>query len=205
VEVRGLGAALDDYFGRLKRRVGLERPREKVATLPNDVLGVNVKWGVHYVPSRKEIFSKAIQSLPIRFEDYTFVDIGAGKGEVLLMATEYKFKRLLGVEYSKTLADIAISRGVECVCMDATEFVLPAGPTVIYLYNPFQGKVMDKVIRNIEQSLQDAQRDLFIVYVNPWERRKFARSRYFKTIAENWDVLNWEFCIYRSIVFSGSK
>jgi hypothetical protein len=38
-----------------------------------------------------------------------------------------------------------------------------------------------------------------IVYVNPWEHRKFARSHHLKTVVESWDEPNWEFCVYRSI------
>jgi predicted RNA methylase len=36
----------------------------------------------------------------------TFVDIGSGKGRALIIAAEYAFKRIIGVEYSPSLATI---------------------------------------------------------------------------------------------------
>jgi len=88
---------------------------------------------------------------------------------------------------------------VECICADATEFELPAEPIILYLYNPFQGKAMDRMIQNIERSLGQHQRDLWIIYVNPWEHRKFCRSSALQTASSNFDELNWEFCIYHSL------
>jgi hypothetical protein len=166
----------------------------------------NVKWGSPYEPWRKDLFDKAVQSLPIRLDDYSFVDFGAGKGLALLLAANYSFKSIVGVEYSKTLADTATAniqdyqkqRGshpcIQCVWADAADFELPNGPTVLYLCNPFQGKVMDRVIANIEKSLQTYPRDLWVIYGTPWEVRKFRRSAMFKTI--EW---NSEYSLHRSI------
>jgi SAM-dependent methyltransferase len=227
IKTRGIQAALYDYLSRLNSRLNMLRQRRQNTQTdvpPNDadrlsqlstpadlrIRSVHAKWGVHYAPSRKDIFRKAIWSLPIRFEDYAFIDLGAGKGEMLLLAAEYEFRRVVGVEYSETLTAIAstnvrtstglMCKSVECICADAAEFDLSHDPAVLYLYNPFQGKVMDKVVRNIEQSLRVVPRDLWIIYVNPWEHRKFVRSHLLKAVVKNWDVPGWEFCIYRSIV-----
>jgi hypothetical protein len=166
----------------------------------------NTKWGMYYWPTHEDVFHKTIQSLPIRLSDYSFIDLGAGKGLPLLLASKYSFKSITGVEYSKTLADAANLniRSYEertgsqarssCIWGDAAEFVFPDEPTVIYLFNPFQGKVMDRVIANIERSLQSAPRDLWVIYVNPWENRKFRRSRMFETI--EW---NSEYSLHRSV------
>ena len=74
-----------------------------------------------------------------------------------------------------------------CVLGDATEFTFPPEPTVLYLYNPFQAGVMDRVLANLKQSLRDYPRDIWICYANPWEHRKFKRSREFEVIELTWD------------------
>jgi SAM-dependent methyltransferase len=165
----------------------------------------NVKWGLPYAPWSPELFEKAIRSLPIRTGEYSFVDLGAGKGLPLLLASKYSFKSITGVEYSKTLADAAwmnvsahqeqngSGAPIQCICGDAAEFEFPYEPTVVYLFNPFQGKVMDQVITNIEESLRTVPRDLWVIYANPWEGRKFRRSEVFETI--EW---NLEYSIHRS-------
>jgi predicted RNA methylase len=138
--------------------------------------------------------------------DYVFIDMGAGKGLALLMASQYQFKKIIGVEYSETLAAIAHSnisahkrhtqhrRDITCLCSDACDFKFPAQPAVVYFYNPFQGKVMDKVIRNIEQSLEHQPRDLWIVYYTPWEDRKFRRSSRFRIVEST-----VSFSVYQSV------
>jgi predicted RNA methylase len=223
VKTRGIQAAFDYYLSRLNVRLR-KRRNSQVGPSPNNldhssrlstppdlrIRSAHAKWGVRYFPTREDIFRKAFTNLPIRFEDYIFIDLGCGKGQVVLWAAKYPFKRVVGVEYSETLAAAAtanvqaatdlVCECVECICADATQFDFPSDDAVVYLYNPFQGRVMDQVVRNIEQALQTSPRDLWIVYINPWEHRKFVRSRYLRTIVENWDVPGgWEFCIYRSV------
>jgi hypothetical protein len=166
----------------------------------------NAKWGLPYAPTHEEFFHRVMRSLPVPLEDYTFIDLGAGKGLALLLASGYSFKSIIGVEYSRRFTDMACQNirayqeqgrshpSVRCVCGDASDFELPMEPTILYLFNPFQGKVMDRVIANIERSLRSTPRDLWIVYHVPWEGRKFQRNPMFETI--EW---NSEFSLHRSI------
>lgn len=167
----------------------------------------NSKWGLFYVsPSDEELIHRVIRSLPVRLEDYTFVDLGAGKGLPLLLASGYPFNGIIGVEYSKTLADLAnrnirtheelngFDPRIQCILGDAVDFEFPNQPTVLYLFNPFQGKVMDRVLTNLEKSLRRNPRDLWVLYLNPWESRKFRRSSSFETI--EW---NLEYTLHRSV------
>jgi SAM-dependent methyltransferase len=227
VKTRGIQAALHYCLTRLNDRLSRlrqEQQNTQTDVPPNDadpfsefstpadlrIRSAHVKRGLNYAPSRKDVFGEAIKSLQIHFEDYVFIDLGSGKGQVLLLAAHYAFRRVIGVEYSETLTGIALAnvraatgltcQSVECICEDARDVDLPHDRAVLYLYHPFEGKVMDKVVRKIEQSLRAVPRDMWIIYVNPMEDRKFKRSRQLKTVAENWGVPNLEFCIYRSII-----
>ncbi len=51
-----------------------------------------------YQPTDPALFQEIMASLPIEFEQFAFVDLGSGKGRTLLMASEYPFKRIVGVE-----------------------------------------------------------------------------------------------------------
>src|SRR3984893_15884987 len=74
--------------------------------------------------------------------DFTFVDLGSGKGRTLLMASDYPFRRIVGVELIPVLhqgaqENLAKYRGesqkcfaLESICGDATEFPFPNEPTV---------------------------------------------------------------------------
>jgi SAM-dependent methyltransferase len=165
------------------------------------------KMGCSYLPTREDLFPRMMEHIHDDLRRYVFLDMGAGKGRCLLMAAEYPFKKIIGVEYSEALAAIArvnIStyssqtvkcRDITCFCADASDFALPEQPLVIYLFNPFQGTVMDRVIKNIERSLEHQPRDVWIVYLTPWEHRKFRRSPKLHTVESNRG-----YCVYRSVM-----
>src|SRR4051812_45054696 len=101
-----------------------------------------------YQPTDAALFQEMIASLPIIFREFTFVDLGSGKGRTLLMASDYAFRRIIGVEILPELHQAAISNiavykaetqqctDLEAVCADAREFILPEEPLVLYLFNP---------------------------------------------------------------------
>src|ERR1700722_13924342 len=44
---------------------------------------------------------------PHPISSYTFIDIGAGKGRGLLVASEYRFRRVIGIELNSSLVAVA--------------------------------------------------------------------------------------------------
>jgi SAM-dependent methyltransferase len=126
-------------------------------------------------------------ALDIRHEDYTFIDIGCGKGRVLLIASELPFRRIIGVEFAPSLAEIARQnlrhyrglqrcKDIEVITGDATEYEFPSGPQVLYFYSPFSPAVLDQVVRRVEDSFQRSPRDLLVMFsgVLPMRDRGFG-------------------------------
>jgi hypothetical protein len=151
-----------------------------------------------YQPTDEEAFRAMMTALPIDFREYTFIDIGSGKGRVLLMASEYPFRKIVGVELIRQLHRIAqenvaayqgetCSGGghrtrsqtdipIESVCMDAREFVFPKTPLVTYLFNPLPEAGLRQMLRNLENSYSQEPRPIWIVYHNPVLEHVFAES-----------------------------
>ncbi|HLB92446.1 MAG TPA: hypothetical protein VJK27_08915, partial [Terriglobales bacterium] len=46
-----------------------------------------------YQPTDPALFQEMMSALPIQFDEFTFIDIGSGKGRTLLMASEYPFQK----------------------------------------------------------------------------------------------------------------
>ena len=142
-----------------------------------------------YQPTEPALFREMMASLPIEFDTFTFVDIGSGKGRTLLMASEYPFRRIVGVELIAELhgaaeENIRLYRAaterciqIESVCADACEFVFPETPLVLYLFNPLPEAGLRRVLRNLEQSLEQSPRPVWIVYHNPAMDSVLAASR----------------------------
>ena len=103
--------------------------------------------------------------LRIRHEDFTFVDYGCGKGRTLLLASEWRFREIVGVEFSSALCGVAernVRAFAQCneqhhniriECIDARDYELPSGPMVLYFYNPFDAAILSIVLENLARSL----------------------------------------------------
>jgi SAM-dependent methyltransferase len=99
---------------------------------------------------------------------YTFLDIGSGKGRGLLVASEYHFKKVIGIELNPTLATIArqnvaawnaahaadstapVLAPIEVLEQDALDYDFPRTPTLLFLFHPFEAPVLQQLLKNIE-------------------------------------------------------
>ena len=131
----------------------------------------------------------------LNFRDYTFIDLGSGKGRTLLMASDYPFRRIVGVELLPSLHRIAQQNLgqyksesqrcflLESVCADATAFPFPVDPLVLFLFNPFPESGMRQVVANLEQSLRRHPRRVYILYHNPLLEHVLSESAFLRKIA----------------------
>ena len=112
-------------------------------------------------------------------ESYSFVDLGCGKGRAVLMASEFAFREVVGVELHASLASIAETNvaawtaagraacPVRIVCQDATEVVFPEGACLLYLFHPFGAPVLKRLIERIEADFAHRRGMLDLIYFNP--------------------------------------
>ena len=143
----------------------------------------------------EELFEEALKYVRIDHSRYSFVDIGAGKGKALLLASRYPFKKIIGVEFSASLCQVCRSnldaftshaqktKSFEIVCIDARDYEFPSDPTVFFFFNPFNGTLMLKVIENILSSLKNQPRPAWIVYCNPECASYFDTTEHFQPVA----------------------
>ena len=129
-----------------------------------------------YEPTPAIVIRQLIEALGIRYEDYTFIDCGSGKGRPLLIASEYPFARVVGIEFSPDLHAIAErnigtyrNRSQRCtdvrsVCEDALDFEWPAVPLVVFLFSPFRPPLFEKILGRILDSIRAHPRSVYVVY-----------------------------------------
>jgi hypothetical protein len=135
--------------------------------------------GHRHQPSPPDRFRTIVGGLSIDHAAFTFTDIGSGLGRALLLAAEYPFRAIVGVECSPELYSIAAENvrryraavptcpPVSLLCMNAADYIFPDEPVVLYLYNPFDDTVLRRVLRNLERSLARCPRDVCVVYYWP--------------------------------------
>ena len=125
---------------------------------------------------------------------YTFLDLGCGKGRAVLMATALPFREVIGVEINPQLARVAeanllvwtaAGKGVSparIVYADATEVALPEGPCLLYLFNPFAGPVVERLLDRLTSEFEERPGMLDVIYFNPESAEAFERRPGFERI-----------------------
>ena len=125
-----------------------------------------------------------IGSLDIDFQNYDFVDIGCGKGRVLLIASDYAFRSIRGVElsrYAYTVAkkNLTIYQSERQKCfdvqvenVDARHYEPRVTNTVYYFFEPFQFPFLVAVLGKIASSLNGKGKEIRIICV--WSDLTFA-------------------------------
>jgi SAM-dependent methyltransferase len=113
-------------------------------------------------------------------ERTVFLDVGAGKGRAMLLASEYPFLRVEGIELNPRLADIARrnlslwERSPESTMLsplelreaDATRAPLPPEPILAHLFHPFEDRLLRRFLRHVERDLLAHPRPFDLLYVN---------------------------------------
>ena len=172
-------------------------PREfESLSLPNS------SHGTIYMASQtkdiKKSFVAVHQLLGKEFESYDFLDLGSGKGKVVLlwhiMCGKKKIKQSIrGIEYSEALVDISRANFVSLfkrpagdifVCEDVTsfDFSVLRDRIIIFLANPFDDLIILKVIEKIKS------KKVLVIYAIPTHIKVFKESGFSEVqkLKNNW-------------------
>lgn len=173
-----------------------------------------------YRGSNPELVQKILTALPIDVSQWVFLDVGSGKGRALLLASDFPFNCILGVEFSPQLHRVAEhniqiyhSRQQRCfnivsVCCDALTLDLPLANTIIYAFNPFGADSVAKFIDRLGNSLQQVPRRVIILFMTmtPSQHAVLTNSGFLRECTQEWlanaperDLLQHHFHIWENL------
>jgi SAM-dependent methyltransferase len=176
-------------------------PKEQIATDSK-----NIVHCVNYGASKSIPFKRLMLRLNLP-KDATFVDLGSGKGRALMLASQYGFRRVIGVEFSGELCSRARDNVktfmtrcpspsvVEIIESDVTQYILRDDETVFFMLDPFNAPVLTEVLRNIRKSVERRPRTIWLIYSVPRERHIIEQSGLF-TQSQFHVVVGAEFQVY---------
>jgi SAM-dependent methyltransferase len=181
---------------------------QRVTLADLEATGGDVPALWRYWPTPRATFGRIMEAVSVPFSQTTFVDLGSGKGRVLLMAAEYSFHAIVGVELSPSLHAIARAnlscwrsptqrcRRVELLCMDARDWQPPSGELLVYLFQPFPAETLRAVIDH----LAGAAGVVHLAYLNPLHHALVVGSGAFARVHHEPAAQKGEFdwAIYRS-------
>lgn len=138
------------------------------------------KFARRYEGTPIRLIQQIIRRLKTDLRRFTFLDLGSGKGRVLLIASQYPFRAVMGVELSEALHNIAqtnIKRFVDLgftksyptsLHMDAGAFDFTSnGHVIVFCNNPFGASVMLRVLDNLQLAVARTQHQAILIYLTP--------------------------------------
>lgn len=144
-----------------------------------DALGLDPRHRRGHKPSEWTLLPRILPKRQVAAHD-VFIDFGSGLGRVVFQAARYPFRRVIGIELSEELNDVArlnIDRNrhrlrckdVTLVVGDVLDYDIPDDVTVAFFANPFTGTIFATVIERLLASVDRNPRRLRIIYRNPVE------------------------------------
>lgn len=132
----------------------------------------------HYQGASYFILNKTLGQIPKEYKSGRFIDLGCGKGRVLIMAYINGFRSLSGVDLASELLDqsrinIDACRNkfpeihADLIQEDAGKYYFPSDTSVVFLFNPFGEEVMKNVIQNLLHFQKEFKQSPLVIYVNP--------------------------------------
>ena len=130
-------------------------------------------------------------------ESYTFIDLGAGLGRALLLASQFPFREVVGVELGDSLVKVALQNigkwtacgharcPINIVCQDALTYEFPAGPLVVFLDNPFGERITSQVLDHLLQRQVHDSSPIDIIYVYPKHASLLADDTKFELLSKD--------------------
>jgi SAM-dependent methyltransferase len=175
-------------------------------------LGANSEHDANAAVGYRASKARALRILIKRLKlprDRTFVDLGSGKGRVLLLAAQLKFQKVVGVEFSPKLCAIAmaniakfsrqlnISPKIDVIEADAAQYSITPDQCIFYAFNPFDGIVMGALLGSLRESLEYFPREVWFIYNTPLQAAIIERSGLFSS-TENFEIGGAEFKVYKN-------
>ena len=134
---------------------------------------------IWYQPVGETFVHRALDRLKKPLSAVSLVDYGSGKGRVLLVSSDYGFKSIIGIEIVEELHKIAerniaiygagngMAGRMQSLCADATTYVAPDGPAILFFFAPFKGEPMERTIATIAATRADKPTALILYGGSP--------------------------------------
>jgi SAM-dependent methyltransferase len=189
-----LEARLREYVGRAMHewRYGIRTSGRQ----SSDELGLDDALN-GYEPAEWRVLPAALKRTGVGPED-VFMDIGSGKGRVVIQAATYPFKRVIGLEYAAALSaaaeeNVAHARvprragAVELVTADALTYDYPPDLSVVFFNNSFGGELFGSLLDRLIASVDAHGKPMRFIYRNPLEHEMVvATGRFEMTRGIRW-------------------
>jgi len=169
-------------------------------------LGLSSDRSVRYEATPISFFHSLLRKLPLDYPNTTFIDFGCGKGRTLILASQYPFHSVIGVEVSETMCSIAVENvrryrskhpaipDISVICRGIDEYEYNCSDIrdhlLIYMFNPCKVPVLSAALDKLSQITAQGK-SVTIIYLNPTCHELLANSQWLTEVrrGETFDEL----------------
>ena len=124
------------------------------------------------------LWSATLTGTPQSLPHYTLIDIGCGKGRVLMLAAQYQFREVIGVELDPHLTRIARKNlrrwtartpsfaPVRILETNALDSPLPDTPRVLFYFNSFERGMIETWLARLAELAPHRTAPLDLIYIH---------------------------------------
>jgi hypothetical protein len=138
------------------------------------------------------MLEKLLGAFRRRFAYTSIIDLGCGKGRVMVAAAYFGFKKIKGIDFARELCEEAIGNmqktqinfpGLEWEVINANvlDYVIQPGDAVFFMFNPFVEETVDLFLDKLEVSCRQFPRKTFFLYASP-QHLSALEKRHYKII-----------------------
>lgn len=207
---------MEDDFDKKYGVSTYEEVRTSAAGIEDEVIRAN---SFKYVGVREEVIRHILTTITKRLKpgEFTFIDLGCGKGRALIAASWFPFREIIGVEVSPLHTELAkknintylsspiakkLTRcnNITVNCSNAADYSFPDANLLVYMYRPFQGPIFQGVLDNLSKFQSATGRRVFVAFCCPIEEYlleahpRFVKREEYQVISEEYSWNLWECC-----------
>lgn len=172
------------YFEFMESKYGADIIGRETAADVNAVCKDAMKYGV----SRGMSMPSVCQYFAENYPDRKILDIGCGKGGVLMAFQDFGYQTVDGIEIMDELCVTERENirkagyNSHIICTGAGQFQDYEKYDLYFLYDSFRGETLEKTVALIEKSIYENPRNVLFAYAEPWEHAAIIKNGVFQLV-----------------------
>ena len=117
------------------------------------------------------------------------IDLGSGKGRMLMVAPHFGFTDITGIDFAKELCEQAIANMKEkekyfpeikwrVINENVEDYDIGSQDSVFFMFNPFTEIVLERFLEKLDHSCHEFPRSIYFLYASPQHQQLLLDTGY---------------------------
>ncbi len=119
----------------------------------------------------------------------SIIDLGCGKGRMMMVALHFGFTDITGIDFAKELCDQASINmkkkekqfseiSWQIINQNVEKYEINSSDSVFFMFNPFTEDILKNFLKNLNASCNQFPRQIYFLYVSPQYKQLLLNNGY---------------------------